>query len=303
VATPQHCGTAAGEYFTLAPNADLPGDQRVDDALSVCWETAPLETPMDLLGRAILECSVSIDRPQGNLIARLVDVHPDGTAALVARGVLNLCHRDSDSDPQPMEVGVSVPVRLRLDEMGYRLRSGHRLRLAISTAYWPLILPSPAPVVAEITAGPSATLRLPVVTGLEPADLPEPADPSPFAAHREKEAGHAIRKTEHDLTHGRVRYILDEDTGLIENPHHGIISRETHKEVWEIDPADPEGAWGQLDFTTVRQRGAWFARTHAEIHFSCQPDHYQVAASVTAWHGAEEFHKKTWSFSVPRDHM
>ncbi|MEO1492936.1 MAG: CocE/NonD family hydrolase [Pseudomonadota bacterium] len=303
IATPQHCGTAAGEYFTLAPNADLPADQRMDDALSVWWQSEPLDAPMDLLGRAVLTSQVAIDKPQGNLVARLVDVHPDGTSALIARGVLNLCHRNSHAEPEPMAPGVAVPVRLELDEMGYRVRAGHRLRLALSTAYWPLILPSPEAVVAEIAAGPDAHIALPVVTGLAEIDLPEPQDPAPLAAHPEREAGHMTRKVEQDLTHGRVRYTLDDDSGLIENPHHGMQWRETRKEVWEIDPADPEGAWGQLDFTTLRQRGGWHTRTRSEIHISCQPDHYQVAASVTAWHGAEELHRKTWSFSVPRDHM
>ncbi|MEM7190981.1 MAG: CocE/NonD family hydrolase, partial [Pseudomonadota bacterium] len=184
IATPQHCGTASGEYFTLAPDADMPADQRADDALSVCWEL-PVEEAMTILGRPTVSATVSADQVQANLIARLVDVHPDGTAALIARGVLNMCHRDGNANPKPLPIGESVSVQLDLDETAYRLRPGHRLRLALSTTYWPMVQPSPAP--ATVTLRPGASLILPLDTDPVPATVPEPDDPSPLPDYPEIE--------------------------------------------------------------------------------------------------------------------
>ncbi|MGO8658178.1 CocE/NonD family hydrolase C-terminal non-catalytic domain-containing protein, partial [Rhizobium ruizarguesonis] len=79
----------------------------------------------------------------GNLCARLVDVHPDGTATRVAFGVVNFTHRDGNADPKPLMPGERVSIRLVLDACGYRFRKGHRIRLSLSTAYWPMILPPP----------------------------------------------------------------------------------------------------------------------------------------------------------------
>ncbi len=300
VQTPQHCGVMAGEYFTLKPDADMPGDQRRDDGLSVCWETDPLETPLDISGRASIRAAVSIDQPQGNLIARLCDVHPDGVSTLIARGVLNLCHRNGSAEPKAMTPGQVEEIALALDETCYRVRPAHRLRLALSTAYWPLVQPSPTPVVATIRDG---TLELPVAAKTSEIEVPAPQRDDLFPAYPQLEPGAVGRSVEHDLQDGRVRYTIHEDGGLTENSHHGMQVRETRHEIWEIDPEDPVGATGHLTFTALRRRGAWQARTEATIRFACAETTYDVEAEVIAWDGEAEFHRKSWAFSVPRDHM
>ena len=307
IASPQHCGTASGEYFTLEPDGDLPGDQNADDALSVCWEGTPVDEPRDILGRPVLRLHVALDQPQGNLIARLVDVHPDGAANLIARGVLNLCHRGGNATPEAVVPGDFHHITLALDETGYRLAPGHRLRLALSTACWPLVLPGPRAVTATIRAGAGAELTLPLLADAPEAPPPLPADPDPdsgplpeYPAHAQ---GHSRRHVEHDLQTGRVRYVLSIDGGWSENPVHGMQSRETRDEVWEIDPADPEGATGHLVFNAERKRAGWHTATRAEIRFTCAAETYRVEAELTAREGEAELFRKTWSFEIPRDHM
>lgn len=303
VASPQHCGTTAGEYFTLAPGADLPGDQAPDDAMSLVWETEPLDARLDILGRPMVCLKVAIDQPQGNLIARLMDVHPDGAANLIARGVLNLCHRNGSAVPEAVVPGDFHTVTLALDETGYRLAPGHRLRLALSTAYWPLILPSARAVTATVRCGGDSELALPLLSGAPEAAPDLPADPDPLPEYPVLSAGQSRRHTERDLLTGRVRYVISDDGGWVENPVHGMKKRETRHEVWEIDPADPEGAQGHLVFEAERARDDWHTATRAEIRFVCAAEHYGVEASLTAREGAQEVFRKAWSFTVPRDHM
>jgi hypothetical protein len=303
IASPQHLGTTAGEYFTLKPNGELAGDQNLDDALSLTWESDPVEAPLDILGRPTLTLAVAIDQPQGNLAARLVDVHPDGAATLISRGVVNLCHRGGNAAPTAMVPGDFEQVTLRLDETGYRLAAGHRLRLSLSTAYWPYVLPSPRPVRARIHAGSGAELVLPLLGNAEAAPPPEPSDPEPLPDYPVHVPGHSRRQVERDLHDGRVRYVISEDTGLVENPLHGMLKRETRDEVWEIDPADPEGATGSLIFTAERMLGAWRTATRAEIRLACLAAVYRVEAELVAREGEQELFRKSWSFEVPRDHM
>jgi putative CocE/NonD family hydrolase len=303
IASPQNCGATSGEYFTLKPDADLPGDQNADDALSVCWETTPLDAPLDILGRPVLRLHVALDQPQGNLIARLVDVHPDGAANLVARGVLNLCHRNGNASPEAMVPGDFYDVTITLDETGYRLAPGHRLRLAVSTAYWPMVLPSPLAVTATIRAGSEAELTLPLLADAPEAPPPLPANPDPLLEYPAHTPGYSRRHVEHDLQSGRVRYVISEDGGWVENPVHGMRKRETRDEVWEIDPSSPTGATGHLVFEAERARGDWQTATRATIHFTCAAETYCVEAEVTAHEGAAEIFRKNWSFEVPRDHM
>ena len=301
ICSPQHCGTTSGEYFTLRPDGNLPGDQNIDDAMSLCWETEPLDEAVDILGRPVLRLAVAIDQPQGNLIARLVDVHPDGAANLIARGVLNLCHRDGNASPEAMVPGDFHDVTIALDETGYRMAPGHRLRLALSTAYWPLVLPSPHAVTATVGAG--AELVLPLLGDAPEAAPALPADPDPLPKYPVLSQGHSRRHVEHDLQTGRVRYVLSEDGGWSENPVHAMWVRETRDETWEIDPANPEGATGHLVFEAERARGDWHAATRTEIRFTCAAQSYHVEAELIAREGEAEMFRKTWSFEVPRDFM
>src|SRR3546814_12242402 len=78
-----------GEYFTLKPGAELPGDQRSDDGGSVTFETEPLGEAVELLGRPVLQVTLRCAAATALLAARPVDVHPDGTATRISLGVQN----------------------------------------------------------------------------------------------------------------------------------------------------------------------------------------------------------------------
>ncbi len=95
VNTPQHLGLQAGEFFPMGLNAEMPGDQRLDDALSLCFDGAVLDAPLDLLGAARLVLRLASDQPLAFVVARLCDVAPDGSSVRIAHGMLNLCHRHS----------------------------------------------------------------------------------------------------------------------------------------------------------------------------------------------------------------
>ena len=101
-----------------------------------------LERPVEILGRPILEVELASAQPQATLIVRLCDVHPDGASTRVSYGVLNLAHRDSSESPEALEPGRPYNIRVQLNAMAYRFPAGHRLRMALSTTYWPITWPS-----------------------------------------------------------------------------------------------------------------------------------------------------------------
>ncbi len=99
--------------------------------------------PFEILGAAIVTLDVASDRPIANLAVRLCDVHPSGESLRVSYGVLNLTHRDGHEQPAPLAVGERYRVRIQLNDAGSVFPAGHRVRLALSTAYWPMIWPAP----------------------------------------------------------------------------------------------------------------------------------------------------------------
>ncbi|TIY03622.1 MAG: peptidase S15, partial [Mesorhizobium sp.] len=180
VASPQSCGLAGGEYFPFTFGPELPGDQRPDDALSVCFDQPVLTEAIDIVGAPEVLVRVSSDRPQANIAIRLCDVHPDGASELISYGVLNLTHHNSHEFPQALVPGETVSARVVLDQCAYRVPSGHRLRIAVSNAYWPMIWPSPDPVRLNLSA---ATLKLPLrpLAQGDEVGFPSPEAASPWA--------------------------------------------------------------------------------------------------------------------------
>src|SRR5260221_5273811 len=121
----------------------MPLDQREADAGSLVFDGPALEQPLVLLGHAVVELELAADRPQAMIAARLCDVSPDGVSRRITYGLLNLCHRDGFDQAIPLEPGRRYRVRIALKDTGYEVPAGHRLRLALSTSYWPLAWPSP----------------------------------------------------------------------------------------------------------------------------------------------------------------
>src|SRR5699024_9176875 len=116
----------------------LPFDQREEDGGSLVFETRPLTDDVEIAGLPECELEVSADQPVAMVAVRLSDVNPDGEATRVTYGILNLTHRTSDEHPEPLEPGKRYLVRVPLNGVAQRFPAGHRLRLSISTSYFPL---------------------------------------------------------------------------------------------------------------------------------------------------------------------
>ena len=70
-------GTASPFWdLSAAGSTDTAGD----DTLALTWETDPLDSPVEVLGRVAVTVTVEVDRPGGRLVAHVVDVAPDGAA-------------------------------------------------------------------------------------------------------------------------------------------------------------------------------------------------------------------------------
>ncbi len=298
IATPQHLGMAAGEYFPMGLNAEMPGDQAGDDALSLTFDSAPLERPLDLLGAPVLRVTLASDKPRAMLVARLCDVGPDGASVRICHGMLNLCHRDSREHPAHLVPGEKVTVDLVLDQCAYRLAPGHRLRIALSNSYWPFLWPSPAPVRLSLSAG---ELHLPVheaSTG-EEWTFPKP-EMAPHWKHRVITPGQSARRIEADLLTGRRSLIVEEAGAECENLEHGLVTRENMREVWSIHPGDPTSAKAEICWTQALSRREWKVETEARAIMWSDAEALHFEAELVAREGGGEVLRRHWRDSVER---
>lgn len=302
IRSPLDTGTTSGEWFTLKPDAEMAGDQAFDDAKSYLLETAPFESAKDYLGIPEIELTVSCQAPLANLAVRLVDVHPNGKATRISFGVLNLAHRDSNETPQPLPVGEDVKIRMRLDACGYRIKPGHRLRIAISTAYWPMILPDPYNAGVTIDRS-SLKLSLPTLGEHECIDIKQPDNADPLPQYPVLSPSETRRTVERDLINGRTNYNIYEDTGMGAHPDTDLATRQTRQEQWSILPDDPLSMQGTCEWMTFMERGDWKLKTIATAQMTCTEKLWIVSARLQAFEGEALIFEKDYHKEIARNQM
>lgn len=154
----------------------LPVDQREDDSYSLTYTSEPFDDDVEVFGYPVARLHVSSSARVAFFVVRLCDVAPDGTSALVCKGVLNATRRDSLRDPKPLDPGRLYTIEIPLDAACWLVEKGHRIRLSISGSDWPNIWPSPLRAVNRVYRGPihRSELTLPTATPQRPS-LPHPS--------------------------------------------------------------------------------------------------------------------------------
>jgi putative CocE/NonD family hydrolase len=171
---PAHGTHAALCWGAGSPPTGLARDLRPDEALSLTYTGEPLAEPLDVIGLPEAVLHISSTAPVAHVVVRLTDVAPDGTSALVTTGILNLTHRDSHAEPQPLTPGEVYEVRVPFKGVAYRWLPGHRVRLSVASAYWPVIFPSPYRADHTLHCGPATPSRV-ILPVMPPAAAPLPA--------------------------------------------------------------------------------------------------------------------------------
>ncbi|WP_300013260.1 CocE/NonD family hydrolase [Pseudonocardia sp.] len=180
VCSPLSVGQYAGKWCSYNAPPDLPYDQREEDGGSLVFDGAVLAERTEILGRPVAELEVTVDRPDAMIAVRLSDVDPDGRATRISYGLLNLTHRGGHAEPEALVPGRRYRVEVPLNAMAQSLAPGHRLRLALSTSYWPLAWPPPEPV--RLTVHPEHSCLVLPVRPDGPAEPPVPVFGEPEAA-------------------------------------------------------------------------------------------------------------------------
>ena len=299
IASPQTCGMAAGEYCAIWLGPEMPGDQRVDDALSACFDGAPAEDDIDIVGAPRVTLRLVSATPQAQIAVRLCHVHPDGASTRITYGVLNLSHRDSPATPVPLTPGEETEVTLNLDHIAYRLPKGHRLRVAISSAYWPLIWPSPEPTALTLTGG-AIALPLRPTTGGDEWNFPPPDAETPWQTRELRPDDH-VRRIEEDQRTGVVTLVIEDDFGKVEDADHGLINGTVAREWWSIHPDDPLSARGKCHWTEELGRGDWEIRTETYCEMWSDAENFHLTARLEAWEGDRLAYERELSDTIPRD--
>jgi putative CocE/NonD family hydrolase len=218
------------------------GEQGANDAFSLTYTSKPLARDTEILGFPRVSLHASATAPVAFFAARLCDVAPDGTSVLVTKGLLNATRRNGMDRAEPLVPGEVYRLEFDLDAASWVFPSGHRIRVAISGADFPEVLPSPYPcdlIVYSGSAHPSR-LTLPVVpAGQErpgPTFLPPPQRRSQFT-----HGGGAPRTSvTYDIAR-RTMMARREAADTLRRADGTEVSSENRMEI-EVSTTDPAGA-------------------------------------------------------------
>ncbi|RKF17301.1 CocE/NonD family hydrolase [Roseovarius spongiae] len=300
IATPATVGLQAGKWCSYANPGDQPGEQGPDDADSVTFQTAPLESDLEIAGDATLDIAFTCDRPVALIAARLVDVAPDGAATRVSFGVLNLTHRDSHETPAPLKPGETHRARVPIKHVAQTFRKGHRLRLSLSNTYFPMVWPAPeaAALTLDLT---DCVLSLPERSGPDGAlrDLGAPKAAPPLRVETLEKGGYEWL-IERD-GQGGVRVTVTDDDGAIRIIDNDLNVTAKCTETYALDGPDDHAPTARMEWNQDMARGDWRVRTLTETEVTSTATDWKIRARLRAWDGDELAHEQDWSETIPRD--
>lgn len=283
-------------------------DQQPTDDYSLVYDSAPLDREVEILGLPMAHLLVSADAPRANWIARLSDVAPDGQVTLVTGAAFNGTQRISAREPRDLVPGQAFPLDIEMHFTSWVFPKGHRIRLAVNNAQWPMLWPTPYPMTTTLALGAQASrLTLPVAPP-GPSAAPhflEPVSYPPLEGFHTLDAGNVtgygeIRQVQRDPDTGKA-YAVARNSGGYQYPwgverFEELIEHRTS----DVDPAHTsvQGTYAiqeELPERTLRMEGS--------IGFRSDLENFYLTFTRRLKVNGEVVHEKTWQDTIPRDHQ
>jgi len=134
--------TKGGRY-----NSQCIQDQKLQRPDILTSLSEPLDAPLNITGKVEANVSITSAAPSVDVVVKLIDVYPDGYAALILEGATR----------------VTPPVKAKVDlgSTSNLFAKGHRVRIDVTSSSFPRLEPNPH--VAKVTIEPGSYVEVPVV--------------------------------------------------------------------------------------------------------------------------------------------
>jgi predicted acyl esterase len=289
---------------------DFPWDQRGTDAYSLVYDTDPLEQDLEILGfpRAILH--VSADAPLANWIVRVSDVAPDGTVTQVAGAGLSGAQRKSPEEPESLMPKQVYKLKFDLHFTSWVFPKGHRIRLAINNAIWPMVWPTPFAMTTTLSVeGANAShIVLPVIPRsdrarpdfLPPAEDPELPGYGYVKVGDESISGYAeTRSIERSPLTSKTRIVA---SGAYGSFYPWATIKYWEEMVHEAQDNNPGRAsvTGKSRYTVELEDRT--VTVEGDLSFTSDRENFYYAYTKRVLENGKLIREKTWKETIPRDH-
>jgi hypothetical protein len=292
-------GSDAGAWCPYGEITDFPPDQRAEDGLALTYTSGALSDSVEVLGHPEVTLLLEVDRPWALAAVRLCDVAPDGRSLLVARGLLNLSHRESHLSVEPMPIGEPTEVRVVLDLTGHVFAPGHRIRIAVSAGYWPFAWPSPEPVALTLLLGDKTRLELPVRAAGPYVEVAfaEPETSTPAAGRVEHSARRTVRRDVAD-----EEFVIetgDEERSSLAEARLEFGERVSRRYTLRGDC--PLSARVDCEGVHYLRRDGWKTEVRLRTSMSATAESFRVTKWLEAREGDVRVYRDETEVEIPRD--
>ncbi|SFP80583.1 CocE/NonD family hydrolase [Tranquillimonas alkanivorans] len=304
VQSPVTLGLAAGKWCSYANGPDLAGDQRIDDGGALVFQTEPLEEDVEILGAPEVELELASDQPVAMVAVRLSDMRPDHQVTRITYGLMNLTHRDSRQHPEPMEPGKRYRVKVPMNYIAQRVPKGHRIRLSVSTVYWPLAWTPPTDVKLTVWTGES-TLSVPARPVKENEEIRDFGAPvqAPGPALTTFEVPEHRWLVRHDLGGQWAELEVVDDRGRFRLDDIDLTVGSHAVERYGVTPGDFTSVVGETEWTRTLERGDWSIHTRTKTRLTSDRENFYLRAELDAYEGDVRVKSLSWDETIPRDHV
>jgi uncharacterized protein len=292
-------GVEAGFWW-----GELLGDQRPVDAYSLTYDSAPLETDVAMLGRAHVRLLASADAPLADWFVRLEDVAEDGRVTAITGAGLNGAQRQSTERPEPLVPGTEYALDIDLYLSSWVWGHGHRIRIAISNAQWPMLWPTPYPMTTTLRLGGTqgSSIALPTVPV-------HGTSPPPFAQPEEVERPSQITTTGDYAWPGTWTLERDEASSRSTVTWKGSSALQfpwgsyAHHEqlVYRVDDAHPAESGVEGDAESIEKLADRVLTYRGHLRFTSDATSFHYAYTRELLRDGSLLRTRSWQEDIPRD--
>jgi len=198
-----------------------------------------------------------------------------------------------------------MTVRLKLNDCAHAFDAGHRIRVAISTSYFPVVWPAPEPFTLSLTGGAASRLMLPV-RSLRGDDDPrvvfDEPEMAPLPDMTVLVPPSSSRKVERDVASGEQVMRLVEDGGVCRLEAIDMECADGTRFEFRITKGDPLSARAVWRWWSRRSRGDWDVGVRVRMEIRASADTWFVTSDLEAFEGVRRVFSRSWNHDVSRDH-
>lgn len=295
-------GIDLGEWW-----GELLPDMSATDADALVFDSAPVRSELTLVGMPTVSLVSSSNSTDGNWLARLEDIGPDGRVTLITGGAINGQLRESTLSPQKIQPNKKMTLTLQLHMTTWTFKPGHRIRLAVSNGAFPMFWPSPSLTRSELSVDTASTkLILPLWRAKDTASIltMDKGNPSNYLGPKiialEPVPDHPVKreviKNPDDnsvsiIRESSVAYQLSD--ARIESTRH--TRHTTHNE----NPSSTEfEGWAEYLLDNGQESGPMRYRT--EIRLNSDLKFFDLEISRILSNDSAEIRRRQWREKIPR---